>query len=177
MSPWYAQIKLTKKLITDLKDYEKNNKIHKDIQKKVLKEIIEEVGYDSPIIIDKYNVIVAWHCRKQVLSLLWFEYVDVIVKDKLSEKQIRKYRLLDNKIAELAEDHTENIHFELWELEDPELNELYDFEIETLDPDKEAIEDETPNMDNVKILVENGDKFWLWQHIIKDWKKIYVNLV
>jgi len=38
----------------------------------------------------------------------------------------------------------EAIKFELEELEDPELNELYNFEIETLDPDKEAIEDEVP---------------------------------
>ena len=30
------------------------------------------------------------------------------------------------------------------ELEDQELNELYDFEIETLDPDKEEIEDDVP---------------------------------
>jgi len=85
--------------------------------------------------------------------MLDYEYVDVIVKDKLSEKQIRKYRLLDNKIAELAEDNIENIRLELEELEDPELNELYDFEIETLDPDKEAIEDTVPEVSD-NIIVE-----------------------
>lgn len=132
---WYAQIKLTKKLISDLKDYEKNNKIHPQLQKDTLKEIIEEVWYDVPIIIDKYDVIVAWHCRKQVLTMLDYEYVDVIVKDKLSDKQIRKYRLLDNKIAELAEDNLEAIKFELEELKDLELDELYQTDLEDIDFD------------------------------------------
>ncbi len=165
---WYAKIDLTKKRLAELKDYEKNNKIHPEIQKETLKEIIEEVWYDVPIIIDKHDVIVAWHCRKEVLTLLWAEYVDVIVKDKLSEKQIRKYRLLDNKIAELAEDHTENIHFELEELEDPKLNELYGFEIETLNPDKEAIEDDVPEVSD-NIIVEKWDIFQLWEHRLMCW--------
>jgi len=39
----YAKIELTKKLLSELKDYEKNNKIHPEIQKETLKEIIEEV--------------------------------------------------------------------------------------------------------------------------------------
>jgi len=164
----YAKIELTKKLLSELKDYEKNNKIHPEIQKETLKEIIEEVWYDVPIIIDKHDVIVAWHCRRQVLQMLDYEYVDVIVKDKLSEKQIRKYRLLDNKIAELAEDNIENIRLELEELEDPELNELYDFEIETLDPDKEAIEDTVPEVSD-NIIVEKWDIFQLWEHRLMCW--------
>jgi len=142
----YAQIKLTKKWIQELKDYEQNNKIHPKLQKDTLKSIIEEVWYDVPIIIDKYDVIVAWHCRTEVLKLLWYEYVDVIVKDKLSEKQIRKYRLLDNKIAELAEDNLEAINFELDALEDMELNELYNTDIEDIDFDNiESNEDREVN--------------------------------
>ena len=131
----YAKIDLTKKVLSDLKDYEKNNKIHPEIQKSTLKDIIAEVWYDVPIVIDKHDVIVAWHCRKEALTLLWVIYVDVIVKDTLSEKQIREYRLLDNKIAELAEDHIENINFELEELDIPRLNELYNNELEDIDFD------------------------------------------
>jgi ParB-like chromosome segregation protein Spo0J len=67
--------------------------------------------------------------------MLGYEYVDVIVKDKLSDKQIRKYRLLDNKIAELAEDNMEAIKFELEELEDLELDELYQTDLEDIDFD------------------------------------------
>lgn len=168
-SEWkYAQINLTKKLLIDLKNYEQNNKIHPAIQKKVLKEIIEEVWYDVPIIIDKYDVIVAWHCRTEVLKLLWYEYVDVIIKDKLSEKQIRKYRLLDNKIAELAEDNLEAIHLELEALEDQELNELYNYEVDILDEDKEAIEDEVPE-DTGNIIVEKWDIFQLGEHRLMCW--------
>ena len=159
----YAKIDLTKKVLSDLKDYEKNNKIHPEIQKSTLKDIIAEVWYDVPIVIDKHEVIVAWHCRKEALTLLWVIYVDVIVKDKLSEKQIREYRLLDNKIAELAEDHIENIKLELEELDIPRLNELYDFEVETISPDKEAIEDDVPEVQE-NIIVEKWDIFQLWEH-------------
>jgi hypothetical protein len=45
----------------------------------------------------------------------------------LSPNQVKKYRLLDNKLAELSEDNKENINMELVDLNDPELNELYDF--------------------------------------------------
>lgn len=131
----YAQIKLVKKTLSDLKDYEKNNKIHPQLQKDILKSIIEEVWYDVPIIIDKFDVIVAGHCRKEVLTILWYEFVDVIIKDNLSEKQIKKYRLLDNKIAELAEDNIENIEFELNELQDLQLDELYQWDLEDIDFD------------------------------------------
>ena len=43
--------------------------------------------------------------------------------------------MLDNKLAELAEDNIENIKLELEELQDMELNELYNIDIEDIDFD------------------------------------------
>ena len=43
--------------------------------------------------------------------------------------------MLDNKLAELAEDNIENIKLELEELQDMGLNELYNIDIEDIDFD------------------------------------------
>ena len=83
-------------------------------------------------------------------------------------EQVRKLRLLDNKIAELSEDNLEAIKFELEELQDIELNELYDLDITELDPDKEAIEDEVPAIPE-NIIVEKWDIFQLWEHRLMCW--------
>jgi hypothetical protein len=51
---------------------------------------------------------------------------------------------MHNKIAALAEDDITAIEFELDELDDPELNELYEYEPLSLDPEQEEIEDDVP---------------------------------
>jgi ParB-like chromosome segregation protein Spo0J len=84
------------------------------------------------------------------------ERVPCIVKDDLSEKEIREYRLLDNRIAELATDNIDNIKIELEALQDSWINELYKdiVEVTTLeDQDKELIEDDVPRPPK-KIYVE-----------------------
>jgi len=77
-----------------------------------------------------------------------FIEVEVIKKDKLTKKQEQKYRLLDNKISELATNQIDNIKIELDELQDSELNSLYaDLNIETDEElDREEIEDNIPEI-------------------------------
>ncbi len=125
---------ITKKT-SELINYEKNNKTHNSKQIDLLAKSIKEYDMNSPIIIDSKNVIIAGHWRLEACKKLWMEEVPVIVKDNLTDKQIKKYRLLDNKIAELAEDNLENIKFELEELQDLELDELYDTELEDINFD------------------------------------------
>lgn len=67
----------------------------------------------------------------------------------MTEAQVRKYRILDNKLSDIAERDMENIELELKDLNDMELNELFpdikledDLDIENEDnapePQKEA---------------------------------------
>lgn len=111
--------------IDKLIPYEFNNKIHNERQIDLLANSIKEFWFNQPIVIDKNNIIVAWHWRYEASKKLWLNKVPVIKAENLTEKQIKKYRLLDNKITELAEDNIENIKIELEELQDLELNELY----------------------------------------------------
>ena len=121
--------------IDKLINYSKNNKLHPTSQIEHIKKSIKETGYIAPIIIDDKFEILAWHGRKQALEELWYKDIEVIQITWLTDKQIKKYRMFDNRLAELAEDNIENIKLELEELQDMGLNELYNIDIEDIDFD------------------------------------------
>ncbi len=128
------KIKVEYRKVKDLFTYEFNNKNHTEKQINFLVNSITEFWFNTPIIVDKNNIIIAGHWRLEAAKKLWLEEVPVVEKNDLTPAQVKKYRLLDNKIAELAEDNEENIKMELLELQDPQLNELYDFAL-NLDAD------------------------------------------
>lgn len=64
---------------------------------------IQQCQYVAPIGVDENGVILAGHTRWKALRELGRTEAEVIVKAGLTEEQKRKYRLLDNKTAELAE--------------------------------------------------------------------------
>lgn len=110
--------------IKDLKEYWKNNKIHKDNVLEIVKSI-QANTYIAPIIVDENYEILAWHWRKLALENLWSKEIEVLIIEWLSDKQKKDYRLRDNKLSELSQWNFENIEFELEELDIPELNELF----------------------------------------------------
>lgn len=85
--------------LTDLKPYEKNPR-HNDDAVQGVKNSIKKFGFKVPIIIDKNNVIVAGHTRYKASVELGLETVPCIIADDLTPKQIKAFRLADNKVAE-----------------------------------------------------------------------------
>jgi len=148
--------------------YELNNKIHNEKQIDLLANSIKEYWFNTPIIISKNNIIIAGHWRLEASKKLWLETVPCIVKEDLTDIQIKKYRLLDNKIAELAEDNIENIKLELAEINDIDLNILYSIDLDLWYIDREAIEDDIPDV-LTNIIVEKWDIFQLWEHRLMCW--------
>ena len=63
---------------------------------------IREFGFKVPIIIDKKDTIVTGHTRYFAAQKLGMEEVPCILADDLTPKQIRAFRLVDNKTSELA---------------------------------------------------------------------------
>lgn len=94
-------MRLEKRRLEDLKEYENNPRI---IDKAVplVAESIRQVGYITPIVIDEDGVILAGHTRLAALKETGAEECEVIVAEGLTEEQRKKYRILDNKTGELA---------------------------------------------------------------------------
>ena len=68
-----------------------------------VKESIHQFGFKIPIIIDRENVVVCGHTRLLAAKELQMEEVPCIIADDLTEEQIKAFRLVDNKVGELAE--------------------------------------------------------------------------
>ncbi|HMT01127.1 MAG TPA: ParB/Srx family N-terminal domain-containing protein, partial [Candidatus Absconditabacterales bacterium] len=99
--------------VDQLIPYEFNNKIHPEDQINKIANSIQECGFRSPILIDENNVILAGHGRLLGAKKLGLKEVPVIQFTDLTELQKKKYRILDNKLADLAEWNIENLKIEL----------------------------------------------------------------
>jgi len=129
----YKKVKLS-----ELKEYSRNNKIHTDKDISEIVKSIQKCTYISPICVDENMEIINWHGRKEALKRLWTKEVEVLQIIWLSEEQKRKARLLDNKTTNIAEWNIENIKFELEELQDPELSELFiDMDLSNIEIEKQ----------------------------------------
>lgn len=140
------------KTLDEIKPYEKNPR-HNDEAVKYVKNSIKKFGFKVPIVIDENNTIVAGHTRYKAAKELELEKVPCIIADDLTEKQIKAYRLADNKTAEKAYWDFDLLSEELADLKiDFDMNEfgfnvsVDDTEIEDLFEDDEKTEGdkETP---------------------------------
>ena len=113
--------------IMDIIPYE-NNPRHNADAIKPLTESIRQFGFKVPMILDKENVIVAGHTRYEAAKALGMTEVPVIYANDLSEEQVRKFRLVDNKTAEFSGWDFSKLEEELAELDFSDFD--FDFHIE-----------------------------------------------
>ena len=95
------EMQLVTKKLSEIRPYERNPRRNDPAVASVM-ESIQQCTYVAPIVVDEDGVILAGHTRYRALKKLKRKEAEVIVKAGLSEEQKRKYRLLDNKTAELA---------------------------------------------------------------------------
>ena len=95
------EMQLVTKKLSEIRPYERNPRRNDPAVASVV-ESIQQCTYVAPIVVDEDGVILAGHTRYRALKKLKRKEAEVIVKAGLSEEQKRKYRLLDNKTAELA---------------------------------------------------------------------------
>ena len=132
--------------IDKLIPYEHNNKIHDAEQIKKIAKSIKELWFRAPILIDENNIILAWHWRLAAAKKLKLKEVPIIQYTDLTEDQKKKYRLLDNRLADLSDYDLENLKLELQELNDEWMNDLFsefDLQLEEEERDEDK-EDEVP---------------------------------
>lgn len=87
--------------IRDLKPYKNNPRFNDDAVDKVVASI-KEFGWKVPVVIDKEGVVIAGHTRLRAAEKLGIEKVPCIIADDLTDEQVKAFRLVDNKTAEIA---------------------------------------------------------------------------
>ena len=107
-------MKIVEKLISEIQEYANNPRRNDDAVYFVANSI-REFGFRAPIIIDSTNTIIAGHTRLKAAKSLDLKTVPCVVADDLTEEQVRAYRLVDNRVAEMA----------VWD--EPLLSEALDF--------------------------------------------------
>ena len=63
---------------------------------------IKAFGFLVPIVVDGEGVVVAGHTRLEAAKSLGLHEAPVIVADSLTEDQVKQFRIIDNKVSELA---------------------------------------------------------------------------
>lgn len=109
-------MELKKIELSKIKPYEKNARKNDEAVEYVIKSI-KQCEYIAPIILDENNVILAGHTRYKALKKLGYKEAECVIKEGLTEKQKKKYRLLDNKTSEFAEWDFDLLEDELTDLD------------------------------------------------------------
>lgn len=91
------------------------------------KESIRRFGFVKPILVDKAGVIIAGHTRYVAAYQLGLEYVPVVYSD-MDDEQAKKYRILDNKLAEKSSFDEDQLLEELRQMEVPSDMQAFFFE-------------------------------------------------
>ena len=157
--------------IADLVPYDKNPR-RNDMAVDDVAESMEQVGYITPIVIDENRQILAGETRCKALKKRHVKRDKVLQVFGLTEEQKKKYRLLDNKVGEIAEWDPELLAGELEEVDfgdfdfgfDELMAELTDTSEEDGAPLSTAVEDDADIVLPEEPKAKRGDIYQLGAH-------------
>ena len=133
-------IKIIYKPIDKIIPYENNPRLNDEAVEPVANSI-EQFGFKVPIIIDSSNIIVAGHTRLKAAKQLGMDKVPCIIADDLTEEQIRAFRLVDNKVSELADWDYEKLEEELANINSIDMN-IFDFDMSEINDIVEHLDED-----------------------------------
>ncbi len=151
--------------VKDIKPFERNAKKHDETQIKNVMESIKQFGFAQPLAVDKDNVLIIGHCRLIACKRLKMDKVPVVKMDELTQEQVDKLRLLDNKLNEsewdfdlLAED-IPTLDFSDFDIDWGLAVNIEDIDQEILNPE-EPIAKELNEANNYIVLEFNTETDW-----------------
>lgn len=109
------------------------------------KESIKRFGYVKPILVDKAGVIIAGHTRYVAAYQLGMEFVPVVYSD-MDDEMAKKYRILDNKLAEKSSFDEDQLLEELRNMKVPtdmqafffeDINQMLNFSLDSINQQAE----------------------------------------
>lgn len=140
---------IVQKRIDEIHPYERNPR-HNDDAVKYVKKSIERFGFKVPIVIDRDGTIVAGHTRYKASLELGLETVPCVVADDLTDRQIKAFRLADNKTAEKSSWDFNILGEELGDLFDFDMSE-FGFDVDVVSPDEFGTDFGLPDDDEKNI--------------------------
>ena len=159
------ELNIVYKTIKELKPYKKNAKKHSKEQVEQIANSIKEFGFTQPVIIDKYNSVVAGHGRILGAKKAGLKQVPTVCLEDLTEEQIKAYRLVDNELNE-SEWDSDLLKQSLDEIAEMDM-EVFGFAMDSLADEELEIEPEVPfteilNEENNYIVLKFNNKIdWL----------------
>lgn len=148
--------------VNQLKPYKKNARFNENAVPKVA-ESIRQFGFKVPIVVDKNMVVITGHTRLASAKQLGLEKVPCIIADDLTPKQVKAFRLVDNRTSEFAswnydllQSELETLDIDLSDFEFPDLTyedtmsaeELESILDDDTDPTSEYGKDDTEETDS-----------------------------
>lgn len=118
-------MKIIEKDIKELIPYEFNNKIHDEKQINRIANSINEFGFTQPVVVDGNNILIIGHGRLEAAKKLGLKKIPTVVMEDLTENQIKRLRILDNKLNESERD-IDNLKLELEAIDDQELWDMFE---------------------------------------------------
>lgn len=103
--------------VASITPYKDNPRIN-DETVPYLKNSIQRFGFKVPLVIDKDGTVVTGHTRLKAALELGMERVPCVRADDLTAEQIKAFRLVDNKVAELSSWDYEALDGEMKSLEE-----------------------------------------------------------
>lgn len=109
------------------------------------KESIKRFGFVKPILVDKAGVIIAGHTRYVAAYQLGMEFVPVVYSD-MDDEMAKKYRILDNKLAEKSSFDEDQLLEELRNMKVPtdmqafffeDINQMLNFSLDSINQQAE----------------------------------------
>lgn len=130
--------------VGDIKPYPTNPRIISDEAVASVAKSIETFGWQQPVVVDKSGFIIVGHTRYLAAKKLGHKTVPVQQADGLTAEQVTAYRILDNKLGEMAQWNNDALNVEFMKFDSTvwdeelafssavELDELskYDFEVD-----------------------------------------------
>lgn len=147
--------------INSIRPYENNPRFNDEAVDFVANSL-RDFDWQQPIVVDKDGVIIAGHTRWKAAKQLGMKTVPVKIADNLSDEKVKEYRLVDNKVAEIAQWNDPALQEELDGIDtDMSIYGFEDMEAELeIDSDVDDFEPEPPEEPKAK----RGEVYQLGAH-------------
>ena len=157
------KFKMEYRPINEIKPY-KNNPRKNDDAVQYVEASLREFDFTDPVIVDGKGELIAGHTRLKAAKKLGLKELPVIVRDDLTEDQIKALRIAHNKTGEFAEWDDELLSIELPEIEMD--MEQFGFNMDDYleEEQTDIIEDELPTEEEVETRTKRGDVGKLGRH-------------